>query len=321
MTRRDIQGPNSERHRLGPQPGEEIDRQAPLTFNWNGDDYGGFAGDTIASALAAAGVAVFSRSFKYHRPRGLLTATFHDPGCTVQVGDEPNVRGAHRQLAAGMVVRPQNTWPSLQHDVKAANQLVGRFLGAGFYYKTFIKPQRLWPAYQKVLSRFAAGGRISDQPSEDRFEQRYAHVDVCVAGGGPAGMAAAIAAAETGARVLLVEEEHRLGGHLRYGGPAELAALAELRQALAARANVEVITNGVVAGRYDDNWLSVLERQPGPVFERLLKVRAQRLVVAPGLIERPYVFEGNDEPGVLLSTAVRRLVNLWAVRPGSGRWS
>ena len=302
--------------RLGPQPGEEIDRQAPLTFNWNGDDYGGFAGDTIASALAAAGVAVFSRSFKYHRPRGLLTATFHDPGCTVQVGDEPNVRGAHRQLAAGMVVRPQNTWPSLQHDVKAANQLVGRFLGAGFYYKTFIKPQRLWPAYQKVLSRFAAGGRISDQPSEDRFEQRYAHVDVCVAGGGPAGMAAAIAAAETGARVLLVEEEHRLGGHLRYGGPAELAALTELRQALAARANVEVITNGVVAGRYDDNWLSVLERQPGPVFERLLKVRAQRLVVAAGLIERPYVFEGNDEPGVLLSTAVRRLVNLWAVRPG-----
>ena len=302
--------------RLGPQPGEEIDRQAPLTFTWNGDEHSGFAGDTIASALAADGVAVFSRSFKYHRPRGLLSATFHDPGCTVQVGDEPNVRGAHRQLAAGMVVRPQNAWPSLQHDVKAANQIVGRFLGAGFYYRTFIKPQRLWPAYQKVLGRFAAGGRITDQPTGDRFEQRYAHVDVCVAGGGPAGMAAAIAAAEAGASVLLVEEEYRLGGHLRYGGTAELALLDELRQALGALENVEVITNGVVAGRYDDNWLSVVERQPGPVFERLLKVRARTLVVAPGLIERPYVFEGNDEPGVLLSTAVRRLINLWAVRPG-----
>ena len=302
--------------RLGPQPGEEIDRQAPLAFTWNGDEHRGFAGDTIASALTAAGVSVFSRSFKYHRPRGLLAATFHDPGCTVQVGDEPNVRGAHRQLADGMVVQPQNAWPSLHRDVKAANQLAGRFLGAGFYYKTFIKPQRLWPAYQRVLSRFAAGGRVTDQPAEDRFDQRYAHVDVCVAGGGPAGMAAAIAAAEAGARVLLVEEEYRLGGHLRFGSETELSTLADLHRAVAGLENLEVVTNGVVAGRYDDNWLSVVERQRGPVFERLVKVRARTVVVAPGLIERPYVFDGNDEPGVLLSTAVRRLVKLWAVRPG-----
>jgi sarcosine oxidase subunit alpha len=137
-------------------------------------------------------------------------------------------------------------------------------------------------------------------------------------------MAAAIAAAETGARVLLVEEEYRLGGHLRYGGPAELAALDELRRAVSGHENLHVITNGVVTGRYDDNWLAVVERQPAPVdseggqsvFERLLKVRARTLVVAPGLIERPYVFAGNDEPGVLLSTAARRLINLWAVRPG-----
>ena len=250
--------------RLGPQPGEEIDRQAPLAFTWNGDEHDGFAGDSIASALTAAGVSVFSRSFKYHRPRGLLAATFHDPGCTVQVGDEPNVRGAHRQLAAGMVVQPQNAWPSLHRDVKAANQLAGRFLGAGFYYKTFIKPQRLWPAYQRVLSRFAAGGRVTDQPAEDRFDQRYAHVDVCVAGGGPAGMAAAIAAAEAGARVLLVEEEYRLGGYLRFGSETELATLADLRRAVAGLENLEVVTNGVVAGRYDDNWLSVVERQRGP---------------------------------------------------------
>jgi sarcosine oxidase subunit alpha len=309
--------------RLDVQPGEEIDRQTPLSFTWDGRPYRGFAGDTIASALVAAGVGVFSRSFKYHRPRGLLTATFHDPGCTVQVGDEPNVRGAHRRLEPGMAVRPQNTWPSLRYDVKAANQLVGRFLGAGFYYKTFIRPQRLWPAYQRVLSRFAAGGKLTGSPSGDRFDQRYAHVDVCVAGGGPAGMAAAIAAAEAGARVLLVEEEYRLGGHLRYGGSDELVALAALRDAAASHENLEVMTNAVVAGRYDDNWLAVVERQPPsgadggpPVFERVVKVRASALVVAPGLIERPYVFEGNDAPGVLLATAVRRLINLWAVRPG-----
>jgi len=188
--------------RLDPQPGEELDRHAPLAFTWDGRSYTGFDGDTIASALTAAGVSVFSRSFKYHRPRGLLTATFHDPGCMVQVDDEPNVRGAHRRLQAGMVVQPQNAWPSLDHDVKAANQLVGRFLGAGFYYKTFIRPQRLWPAYQKVLSRFASGGKVAASPPADRFDKRYVHVDVCVAGGGPAGMAAAIAAAEAGARVL-----------------------------------------------------------------------------------------------------------------------
>ena len=153
--------------RLDPQPGEELDRQRPLAFTWDGQHFTGFEGDTIASALTAAGVRVFSRSFKYHRPRGLMTATFHDPGCTVQVDDEPNVRAAHRRLGAGMVVQPQNAWPSLHRDVKAANQLVGRFLGAGFYYKTFIRPQRLWPAYQNVLGRFAAGGRLSGRESPD----------------------------------------------------------------------------------------------------------------------------------------------------------
>ena len=181
-------------------------------------DYGGFAGDTIASALAAHGVTVFSRSFKYHRPRGILTAAFHDPNRMVQVGDEPNVRGAHRQLEAGMDVRTQNVWPSLAASTSRPPTSSSAGSSApGFYYKTFIKPQRLWPAYQKVLSRFAAGGRHRHEQPHVELDKRYAHADVCVAGGGPAGMAAAIAAAETGARVLLVEEEHRLGGHLRCG--------------------------------------------------------------------------------------------------------
>ncbi len=299
-----------------PRPGEVIDRSAPLAFRWEGHPFTGLAGDTIVSALAASGVDVFSRSLKYHRPRGILTASFHDPGCLVQVGDEPNVRGAHRRLAEGMDVRPQNAWPSLRFDVKAVNQTVGRFLGAGFYYKTFMKPERLWPAYEAVLKRFAAGGVIPRQAPDGIYDKRYVHVDVMVAGGGPAGMAAAVAAADAGARVMLVEEEPELGGHLRYAGKAELDLLGQLRRAVAGHANIEVLVDSVVAARYDDNWLAVLQRNHPNVRERLIKARARTLVAAPGLIERPYVFAGNDIPGVMLSTAARRLVNLWAVAPG-----
>jgi sarcosine oxidase, subunit alpha len=311
----------SESRRLGPQPGEVIDRATGLTFTWNGKPFSGYAGDTIISALAAAGERVFSRSMKYHRPRGLLTAGFHDPGCMVQVGDEPNVRGAHRLVSDAMVVSSQNAWPSLRFDVKGANRFAGQFLTAGFYYKTFMKPQALWPAYESVLRRFVNGGSVSRDTPHILPEKRHVHPDVLIAGGGPAGMAAAVAAARAGASVLLVEEEHRLGGHLRWGGEADLAALADLAGQVAAEPGIEVLTDSVVLGRYDGNWIAVLERSPagpmpGAAAERLIKARAKSLVVAPGLIERPYVIQGNDLPGVMVSTAVRRLINLYAVRPG-----
>ena len=306
----------SAERRLEPQLGELIDRRRPVGFHWEGRPYQGFEGDTIVSALLANGVAVFGRSFKYSRPRGVLTASFHDPGCTVQVDDEPNVRGAHRLVQPGMDVRAQNVWPSLRLDAKMANQVVGRFLTAGFYYKTFIKPQRLWPAYQKVLSRFATGGLTSLDSVHAYYDQRYAHVDVVIAGGGPAGLGAAVAAADAGSRVLLVEEEHDLGGHLRWGGQDALAILADLRAEVASRPAIEVMRDAVVTGRYDDNWVAVLQRSLPQATERLVKVRAGALVAAPGLIERPLVFAGNDLPGVMLSTAARRLINLYAVRPG-----
>ena len=302
--------------RLGVQPGEVIDRAHQVRFTWNGATHRGYAGDTIASALAAHGVRVFSRSFKYHRPRGLLTASFHEPGCMVQVDEEPNVRGAHRPVADGMDVRAQNVWPSLRFDVKAVNQLVARFLTSGFYYKTFMAPRPLWPAYERVLRRFAAGGTVPASPPDATYDHRHAHVDVLVAGGGPAGMAAAAAAAEDGARVMLVEEERALGGHLRWGDADRRAAADELRAAVAA-AGVEVLTDAAVTGRYDGNWIAVVQRGLAHVTERLIKARAGTLVVAAGLIERPYVFEGNDLPGVMLSTGVRRLINLYAVRPGT----
>jgi sarcosine oxidase subunit alpha len=302
--------------RLGPQPGEEIDRERSFAFRWNGAAVPAYGGDTIASALAASGRRVFSRSYKYHRPRGLLTASYHDPGCFFQVGDEPNVRGAHRLAEPGADVRSQNTWPSLEFDAKAVNQLAGRFLGPGFYYKTFIKPQRLWPLYERVLQRFVHAGQVSADTPRIAVDKRYAHPDVLVAGGGPAGLAAAVAAAQAGARVMLVEEEYRLGGHLRWGDTADLAALAELRDLVAATSGIEVHVNAVVAGRYDDNWIAVVQRGLPGGTEQLIKARTKVLVVAPGLIERPYVFAGNDVPGVMLSTAVRRLIRLHAVKPG-----
>ncbi len=302
--------------RLGPQPGAVIDRSATYTFSWNGREYPAHRGDTIVSALSAAGERVFSRSYKYHRPRGVLTAGYHDPGCMLQVGDEPNVRGAHRLVEPGMQVRSQNTWPSLRFDVKAVNQLAGRFLSTGFYYKTFIKPERLWPTYEKVLRRFTHAGEISPDTPHGYYDKRYAHPDVLVAGAGPAGMSAALAAARAGAQVMLVEEEYQLGGHLRWGGPDELALLRELTEAVAATPGIEVLTDSVVLARYDDNWVAVVQRNLPGVPERLIKARARTIVAAPGLVERPYVFEGNDVPGVMLSTAARRLINLHAVRPG-----
>jgi sarcosine oxidase subunit alpha len=239
---------NSMSMRLGVQPGEIIDRERRFRFTWNGEAYPAYEGDTIVSALAACGERIFSRSFKYHRPRGLLTASFLDPGCMLQVGNEPNVRGAHRRVKPGMVVSPQNVWPSLRFDVKSVNDAFGRFLSAGFYYKTFIRPRSLWPTYRRILRRFSAGGVVSPEPSHEYFDKRYAHPDVLVAGGGAAGMAAAVAAAEAGTRVLLVEEEYDLGGHLRWGDEVELAALRELRDEVARTPGIEVMTDSSSTG-------------------------------------------------------------------------
>ena len=306
-----------DRYRLPQRDSEVIDRSKPLSFTWNGRPYSGFEGDTIASALAGSGVDIFSRGMKYHRRRGILTADHWDPNLLVQVGDEPNVRAGHRRLSNGMVVSAQNVWPSLRFDLGAINQMVGRFLSAGFYYKTFMRPRFLWPLYQKVLSRFAPGGRIHwESSSHGAYDKRYAHPDVLVAGGGPSGMAAALAAAEAGADTLLVEHEHQLGGHLLWGGPADQAEAADMAKAVEAHPKIEVLCNSTVTGRYDHNWVSVLERSHPTAPERLIRARTGSLVVAPGLVERPYVFAGNDTPGVMLSGAVRRLINLWAVKPG-----
>ena len=158
-------GPPGGDLRLDAQLGEVIDRSQPFDFTWNGRTHAAFRGDTIVSALAASGERMFSRSFKYHRPRGVLSASYLDPGCMLQVDDEPNVRAAHRRVQPGMAVRAQNVWPSLRYDLRAANQWLSAFLSVGFYYKTFMKPRALWPLYQRVLREMGTpGGRVTNEP-------------------------------------------------------------------------------------------------------------------------------------------------------------
>ena len=161
--------------RLSRRPGEVIDRSRPVEFTWNGRAMAGFEGDTIASALVAGGVRIVSRSMKYHRPRGYMTNDYWDPNGLVQVGDDPNVRSAHRLIEPGMNVDPQNAWPSLDRDLKAINGLMSRFLTAGFYYKTFMRPRWLWPVYEKVLTTFAPGGRIDLDTPHRYHDKRYTH--------------------------------------------------------------------------------------------------------------------------------------------------
>jgi sarcosine oxidase subunit alpha len=296
--------------RLPPQPGERIERGRPLSFLFDGRRVEALAGDTIASALYAAGQRTFSRSFKYHRRRGLLCCAGQCPNCLVQVDEAPGVRACVEPVREGMRVEHMNASPSLDFDVMRATDLVGGpFTPPGFYYKTFIRPRRLWPLYEKVLRRAAGLGRLRKEQRERewRTEYRRRHADVLVVGGGAAGLGAATAAAELGADVVLAEEGPEPGGRLLAEGAHDHARELSAR---ARRAGVEVLTGASALGAFDGLV---------PVWQgaTLHQVRARRHVYATGAIEQPLLFPGNDLPGVMLSGGARRLVSLYAVAPGT----
>ena len=295
--------------RLPPQCGEVIDRGTPVAFTFDGQAYTGYTGDTIASALRAAGVRVLSRSFKYHRPRGLLCCAGQCPNCLVQIGDEPNVRACTRHVEAGMAVRSQNAQPSLDRDLLSLTRLAAPLMPVGFYYKTFIRPAVLWPSYERVLRRAAGLGTVDLASRPDGNDKEYLHTSVVVVGGGPSGMAAAVAAAEEGARVALFEVEPFLGGRLRFS-PSQAGCLEELRASVANRPDIAVYTGTAVVGWYQDNWLAAVKGS------RLFKIRAESVVVATGAIEMPLLFDNNDLPGVMLGGASQRLIHLYGVKPG-----
>jgi sarcosine oxidase subunit alpha len=295
--------------RLPAQPGERIDRSRAVRFTFDGKEIEGLRGDTIASALYVAGRRTFSRSFKYHRRRGLLCCAGQCPNCLVAVDGAPGARACTEPAREGMRVEHLNASPSLERDVMAVTDAVGGALTPpGFYYKTFIRPRRLWPLYEKALRRAAGLGRLraTQEEREWRTEYRRRHADVLVVGGGLAGLHAALAAAEAGADVVLADEGLEPGGRALVDGRHEEARALGQR---ARDAGVEVLAAASALG-YFDGLVPVWQG------DTLHQVRARRHVFATGAIEQPLVFAGNDLPGVMLSEGARRLVSLYAVAPG-----
>ena len=300
-----------------------IDRDEPIDFTFDGRPYFGYRGDTLASALLAHGVRRFGRSFKYHRPRGVMAAGEEEPNALVTVGEdaraEPNLRATEVEIEPGMAARSQNRWPSLAFDLGAAAGLASALLPAGFYYKTFMWPASGWLFYERFIRRAAGLGRPLTAADPGRYDRTHDFCDVLVVGGGPAGIAAALAASGAGARTIVVENGPRLGGSMlgerRFAGGRPLIEwMAEMEGRLRADPRTAVVTRAAAFGYYDRNLVAAAERIAGDPRQRLRLVRAREVVLAAGAHERPIVFPGNDRPGVMLASAARVYANRYAVR-------
>lgn len=301
-----------------------IDRSRPLRFRFNDREYEGYAGDTLASALLANGVRLLARSFKYHRPRGIFSAGAEEPNALVQIGTgsrtEPNLKATQVALFDGLEGRSVNCWPSPSFDLRAVNQLGAALMPAGFYYKTFMRPD--WHLFEGAIRRAAGLGVGPELSDPDRYDLTHAHTDVLVVGGGPAGLAAAQAAAASGARVILIDDQPQLGGSLHWRAPAQSIEKARVWMektvaSLQAMPNVTILTRTTVAAYYDQNALMAIEQLPGRAArQKLWQIRAQRVVLATGAIERPLVFPGNDVPGVMLADSVLQYLERYGVLCG-----
>jgi sarcosine oxidase subunit alpha len=319
-------------HRI--ESGGLVDRSVPLAFRFDGRGFTGFMGDTLASALLANGVKLVGRSFKYHRPRGLLTAGPEEPNGLVELRTgayrEPNTRATTVEIYSGLEAFSQNRWPSLEWDILSVNDLFAPLLTAGFYYKTFMWPASFWERVYEPLIRRAAGlGRASALTDPDKYEKMHSFCDVLIVGGGPAGLAAAMAAARSGARIILCEDDFRLGGRLL----SEKCTVAEMDGAiwaarseaeLAAMPGVTILKRTTVFGAYDGGVFGAIERLADHLAvpparqsrQRYWKIRTRHVIFATGAIERPLVFGGNDRPGVMTASAVRTYIRRYAVAPG-----
>ncbi len=316
------------------QGGRLIDRQTSVSFSFNGKQMRGHAGDTLASALLANGQMLVGRSFKYHRPRGIMTSGPEEPNALVNLGrgtrHEPNQRATTTEVFERLQATSQNHWPSLEFDVGAINQLVARFLPAGFYYKTFMFPRAFWKHVFEPVIRQSAGLGKAPEPENmdaDRYEHFYAHTDIVIAGGGIAGLQAAVIAGRAGVRVLLMEQSAHWGGRAPVDGDVIDDMLAQdwinnAVQELEKMKNVEIRLRTMVAGVYDHGYVLGYERLTDHAPEtdaprhRLWRIRAGQIISATGALERPLSFAGNDKPGVMLASAVRDYIADFGVAVG-----
>ena len=311
-----------------------LDRTRTVTFTFDGVHYTGIQGDTLASALLANDVRLVGRSFKYHRPRGILTAGSEEPNALITIGkgagQDPNQRATVQEIFPGMTATSQNRWPSLGFDLLSVNDLAAPFLSAGFYYKTFMWPKAFWEKlYEPAIRRAAGLGALSGQNNPDKYDAAWAHCDLLVIGAGPSGLMAALAAARAGADVILADEDSRMGGRLLAemhevdGQPGHAwvdATLDELR----AMGNVRLMTRTTVTGAYDQGTYGALERVShhsakrgnGAPLETFWRIVAKQAVLAAGALERPVAFANNDRPGIMTAGAVRAYLNRWGVSPG-----
>ncbi len=311
--------------------GGRIDRTKPVAARFDGKLLPGFAGDTLASALLANNKILIGRSFKYHRPRGIVSAGVEEPNALFTLGDgpsrEPNIAGTTTELLDGLVARSQNAWPSPRFDLMAVNSLAAPLFQSGFYYKTFMGPFKgSWMFYEKFIRKAAGLGRGSLAADSARYECAHAFCDVLVVGSGPAGLAAALTAGRSGARVVLAEQDTQIGGSLLSETDESNAAwLSEMTGELSGLPNVRIATRATVQGLYDGNLAVLLERRDhlkpvaarGQARQILVSLRARTIILATGALERPLTFPNNDRPGVMLASALRSYLNRYAVAPAT----
>ena len=315
----------------------QVNRQKPVRFTFDGKSYQGFEGDTVASALLANGVHLMGRSFKYHRPRGPVTAGSEEPNALIGTSRgtrgrfEPNTRATVQEIYAGLQATSQNRWPSLAFDVGEINDKLYRFFAAGFYYKTFMWPKSFWDRVYEPFIRSAAGlGVAPTEDDPDTYASRYLHCELLIVGAGAAGLAAALAAGRSGADVVLVDENTELGGSLlsedavSVDGKPAADWVKAARTELAGMDNVRILTRTTAIGYYHENMVALAEKltdhlaeaPEGAPRERMWRVRAREVILAQGALERPLMFDGNDRPGVMLAGSAQTYLNRYGVLVG-----
>jgi len=315
-----------------------IDQTVRVSFKFNGKKMYGYKGDTLASALLANNIHLVGRSFKYHRPRGIMTCGSEEPNAIVQVGNDPsqtdpNVRATEAELYEGLEAFSQNCWPSVNFDIGAINNFLSPLLPAGFYYKTFMWPASFWEKYEFFIRHSAGLGKSPTKPDKDLYDHQYAHCDVLVIGGGISGILSAKLAAEKGLKTILVDDKNYLGGSTIYqddnifkiNNENSNKWLKKQIEGLNKLPNLIIKNRTSVAAFHGYNYLLLrenltdhlsIEERKDKIRQRLWKIRAKKVVIATGAIERPLIFSNNDRPGIILSSSVKKYIDFYAVKTG-----